>query len=59
MWVYRVVMLAWSLWLAFAVVRWVRWGWIGFSAGGIWKRDSDPPANSSAEANRICQRRTR
>lgn len=51
MWVYRVVMLAWSLWLAFAVVRWVKWGWRAFSAGGIWKRDSDPPANSSAEAS--------
>jgi hypothetical protein len=44
MWMYRVVMLAWSLWLAFAVVRWVRWGWAAFSAGGIWRRDgSDVP----------------
>jgi hypothetical protein len=44
MWAYRVVMLAWSLWLAFAVVRWVKWGWTAFSAGGIWQRDSEVPA---------------
>jgi hypothetical protein len=37
MWLYRVVMLAWSLWLAFAIMRWVRWGWTAFSAGGVWK----------------------
>ncbi len=48
MWVYRVVMQAWSLWLAFAVVRWVRWGWTAFTAGGIWQRDSaDVPAPSN------------
>ncbi len=46
MWTYRVVMLAWSLWLAFAVVRWVKWGWTAFSAGGIWQRDSEVPARS-------------
>ncbi len=44
MWTYRVVMLAWSLWLAFAVVRWVNWGWRAFSAGGIWQRDNEVPA---------------
>jgi hypothetical protein len=46
MWSYRVVMLAWSLWLAFAVLRWVRWGWSAYSAGGIWK--SGKPAKESA-----------
>ena len=38
MWAYRVAMLAWSLWLAFAIVRWVRWGWATYSSGGIWNR---------------------
>jgi len=46
MWTYRVVMLAWSLWLAFAVLRWVRWGWTAFTAGGIWKRDAEPPVSN-------------
>jgi hypothetical protein len=47
LWVYRVVMLAWSLWLAFALTRWVRWGWGAFTAGGIWKGGRSPAAAGS------------
>ena len=36
LWAYRVVMLLWALWLATALLRWVRWGWGCFSAGGYW-----------------------
>jgi hypothetical protein len=35
--VYRLAMLAWALWLAFAVVRWLKWGWECLSDGGLWK----------------------
>ncbi len=35
--VYRVLMLVWALWLALALLRWLRWGWDCFSAGGIWR----------------------
>lgn len=35
--VYRGLMLAWALWLAFAVLRWLRWGWTCFSHNGLWK----------------------
>lgn len=38
MWVFRLAMLAWALWLAFAVVRWLRWGWACMTAGGGWLR---------------------
>lgn len=34
---YRGVMLAWALWLAVALLRWLRWGWLSFSNDGIWK----------------------
>jgi len=34
--VYRVAMLAWALWLALALLRWLRWGWTCFSEGGLW-----------------------
>ncbi|MFK8067169.1 MAG: hypothetical protein AB8D52_02895 [Gammaproteobacteria bacterium] len=34
--VYRVLMLLWSLWLAFALLRWLRWGWECFSKNGLW-----------------------
>jgi hypothetical protein len=45
--VYRAAMLAWSLWLAFALLRWLRWGWESFAEGGLWRpiaRRARPPA---------------
>jgi hypothetical protein len=36
---YRGVMLAWALWLAISLLRWLRWGWLSFSEGGLWKRN--------------------
>ncbi|MFH1177976.1 MAG: hypothetical protein V1750_11260, partial [Acidobacteriota bacterium] len=38
LWVYRLAMLAWALWLATAVVGWLRWGWQCLTTGGGWKR---------------------
>jgi len=35
--VYRAAMLAWALWLAFALLGWLRWGWTSFSQGGLWR----------------------
>ncbi|GHA16228.1 hypothetical protein [Oceanisphaera arctica] len=35
--VYRLLMLAWALWLAFALLSWLRWGWGCFSSHGIWR----------------------
>ena len=34
---YRVAMLAWALWLAQALLQWVRWGWESFSEGELWR----------------------
>ncbi|MFT7458570.1 MAG: hypothetical protein ACI909_001243 [Planctomycetota bacterium] len=35
-WVYRVAMLAWSLWLVFALLRWAKWSWQCFSKDKLW-----------------------
>jgi hypothetical protein len=35
--VYRLAMLAWALWLAFALLRWLRWGWAAYTEGGLWR----------------------
>jgi hypothetical protein len=40
--VYRAAMLAWSLWMALAMLGWLRWGWQSFSTGGLWKRRKPP-----------------
>jgi hypothetical protein len=38
LWFYRAAMLAWALWLSFALLRWLKWSWQAFSHGGIWQR---------------------
>jgi hypothetical protein len=35
--VYRLAMLAWALWLALALLGWLRWGWECFCSGGLWR----------------------
>jgi len=35
--VYRIAMLLWALWLSFAMMRWLRWGWQCFSTDALWK----------------------
>jgi hypothetical protein len=37
-WFYKAAMLAWALWLSFAIVRWVRSAWEAFSAQKLWQR---------------------
>jgi hypothetical protein len=36
-WVYRLAMLAWALWLALSLVRWTVWAWGCFNEGGLWR----------------------
>jgi hypothetical protein len=43
LYLYRGLMLAWALWLAFALLRWLTWGWGCFSQGGLWRRRGAPP----------------
>ena len=40
---YRILMLAWALWLAFAYTGWLKWGWKCFSEGGIWRKTVKQP----------------
>ena len=34
---YRLLMLAWALWLAVSLLRWLRWGWECFSTTALWQ----------------------
>ena len=34
--VYRLLMLAWALWLAVSLLNWLKWGWTCFSSNGLW-----------------------
>jgi len=48
MFVYRLAMLAWSLWISFTLLKVLKWGWEAFSAHGIWL--SPPKAKSKTKA---------
>jgi hypothetical protein len=37
LWVYRMLMLAWALWLAYSLLDWLRWGWNAYAADGLWR----------------------
>ncbi|MGY6215233.1 hypothetical protein ACW73L_08730 [Methylolobus aquaticus] len=51
LWVYRVAMLAWALWLAAALLHWLRWGWACFTAGGLWRRTAEATAPSRGKSS--------
>lgn len=37
LWCYKALMLAWALWLANALLAWLRWGWTALTTGGGWR----------------------
>jgi hypothetical protein len=37
MWIYKIAILAWALWLSFALLRWLKWAWRCFSSEGYWR----------------------
>lgn len=49
---YRVIMLLWSLWLVFALLRWCKWGWHAFSANGLWVPAPPKPPKAPRVASR-------
>jgi hypothetical protein len=44
---YKVAMLAWALWLANALIGWLRWGFDAWTRGGYWRRSESRPAPSA------------
>lgn len=44
---YRISMLLWALWLAMALLGWIRWGWQCFSEGTVWKKPPPRPKKKS------------
>ena len=41
-WVYKVLVLAWALWLSFALLRWLPWVWSSFAGAGLWRSRRQP-----------------
>lgn len=49
LWAYKLAMLAWALWLATALVGWLRWGLQAWIRGGYWKSSPAAPKRTLAE----------
>lgn len=49
MWAWHAVMIAWSLWLVLALLRWLARGFESFSTGGLWKKSPAKEAKVKAE----------
>ncbi len=50
LWAYKILILLWSLWLSFALVRWLPWVWQALRSGRAWapqgdKSDADAAAS--------------
>ena len=62
LWVYRVLILGWALWLAAALVGWLRWGFVCFTTGGAWRslrrRNAPPPPGCEVPANLLTSENT-
>lgn len=50
---YRISMLLWALWLAMALLRWLRWGWDCFSEGTTWKKAPPRKKAGAIKRNKI------
>jgi hypothetical protein len=37
LWIYKALILAWALWLSFALMRWLPWAWRCFSSTDLWR----------------------
>jgi len=48
--IFRLMMLAWSIWLAFAVIKWAQWGWGCYTQGEYWRsRSASRDAKNKSE----------
>jgi hypothetical protein len=52
-WVYRALMLAWTLWLANILIRWLRQGLSAWLKNGYWKKIEWTSKKKSAVASRV------
>ena len=48
LWIYKVLILAWALWLSFALLRWLPWVWRSFATDGFWHSRKGDDIDASA-----------
>jgi len=50
MWIYKALILAWALWLSFALLRWLPWVWRCFAKDGFWHSRKGDDIAASAQS---------
>ncbi|MGB1010738.1 MAG: hypothetical protein ACPGVP_13545 [Thiolinea sp.] len=55
LWVYRVLMLAWALWLAVSVLRWLGWSWQALNHGNLWLARPTKPEKAQQPGTAISE----
>lgn len=62
LWTYKLAMLLWSLWLASALLQWIRWGWQQLSRHALWYAPDSilpvAPKTESAPAEKVDENKT-
>jgi len=53
--VYRGLMLMWALWLAYSVLKWLRWVWQQYTLGGAWRKRKKEQEVVSARAEDVVE----
>ena len=48
LYVYRALMLLWALWLAFSLLKWLRWGWHSLNEKAFWLAPDKPSRKTKA-----------
>ena len=51
LWVYKSLIFAWALWIASALVNWLKMAWTAWSSGGFWRSRLASPPKPNASAN--------
>jgi hypothetical protein len=51
--VYRLMMLLWALWLAFALINWLKWGWNNYTIGGLWRKRESKKTPQKSERGQL------
>ncbi len=49
LWIYRMLMFAWALWIAVALVRWLKWAFKAWTAQGFWRGKVVVPKPTSGQ----------
>ncbi|WP_158881772.1 hypothetical protein [Rhodanobacter sp. L36] len=49
LWVYKIAMLLWALWLANALIGWLRWAFNAWTSGGYWAAHAPKPVVAPPE----------